>query len=57
VFASHPDEGRNVEILERLRDAGIHVAVRAGALRFSPHLYNAPDDIDRALEALDSLQT
>jgi cysteine desulfurase/selenocysteine lyase len=52
VFASHPDEGRNAEIFEQLREAGVDVALRVGALRFSPHLYNGPQDIDRALEVL-----
>lgn len=36
----------------RLREAGVDCALRAGSLRFSPHLYNDPGDIDRALEAL-----
>ena len=35
--------------------AGIHVAFRAGSLRISPHVYNTPDDIDRALAALKTL--
>jgi selenocysteine lyase/cysteine desulfurase len=38
--------------LERLRRAGIQAAGRAGALRFSFHLYNDEEDVDRALEAL-----
>jgi len=32
--------------------AGLDVACREGNLRLSPHLFNTPDDIDRALEAL-----
>lgn len=35
-----------------LRRAGVHVAVREGKLRFSPHGYNTDDEIDIALEAL-----
>ena len=38
--------------LARLERAGIRCAGRAGALRFSFHLYNTPEDVDRALEAL-----
>ncbi len=52
VFASHPDEWRNEDIFEALADAGVHCALRAGALRFSPHLYNSLDDVDRALAVL-----
>jgi selenocysteine lyase/cysteine desulfurase len=36
----------------RLRTAGVDCALRAESLRFSPHLYNDPGDIDRVLEAL-----
>ena len=37
---------------ERLARAGLIAAVRAGAVRLSFHLYNGPDDADRAAEAL-----
>jgi selenocysteine lyase/cysteine desulfurase len=37
---------------ERLERAGIRAAVRAGGLRVSSHLYNTPDDVDAALNAL-----
>lgn len=56
VFASHPDEARNEEIFGALTDAGVHCALRAGALRFSPHLYNGSADIERAVEVLDEFQ-
>jgi selenocysteine lyase/cysteine desulfurase len=39
-------------VCERLRAEGIHVALRDGALRLSPHLYNTRADIMRTLEAL-----
>ena len=52
VFASHPEDARNAEVFEALRAAGIHVAMRTGALRFSPHLYNGSADVERALEVL-----
>jgi selenocysteine lyase/cysteine desulfurase len=35
-----------------LVEGGIEVAYRRGALRLAPHLYNTPDDIDRALAVL-----
>jgi len=37
----------------RLVERGVHGALRRGRLRFSPHLYNEPAEIDRALAALD----
>jgi selenocysteine lyase/cysteine desulfurase len=37
---------------DRLRAAGVMAAGRAGRLRFSCHLYNDEQDVDRALEAL-----
>lgn len=37
---------------ERLRAAGIRTAIRAGAVRFSCHLYTTAADVDLALEAL-----
>jgi selenocysteine lyase/cysteine desulfurase len=40
------------EVFERLTAAGVHVAHRRGRIRISPHLYNSPDEIDRALELL-----
>jgi cysteine desulfurase / selenocysteine lyase len=52
VFASHPDPEQNAEMFDALRDAGVDVALRAGRLRFSPHLYNASQDVERALEVL-----
>ncbi|MDQ6926772.1 MAG: aminotransferase class V-fold PLP-dependent enzyme [Candidatus Eremiobacteraeota bacterium] len=37
----------------RLRAAGIAHSVREGAVRLSPHGYNTPADVDRALTVLD----
>jgi len=52
VFLSHKDRARNQVLYARLRERGIEVAYRRGALRLAPHLYNTPDDIDQALAAL-----
>ena len=52
VFLSHKDRARNQVLHARLRERGIEVAYRRGALRLAPHLYNTPDDIDRALAVL-----
>jgi selenocysteine lyase/cysteine desulfurase len=42
----------NVDGAERLEQAGIRAAVRAGGLRVSFHLYNTRDHVDAALDAL-----
>lgn len=52
VFASHPDAGRDEELFRELAEAGVHCAIRAGVLRFSPHLYNGAEDVERALAVL-----
>jgi selenocysteine lyase/cysteine desulfurase len=52
VFVSHRDAARNEAIYRALVKGGIHIALRRGRLRFSPHFYNTAEDIDRALSAL-----
>lgn len=54
VFISHKDARRNSEVYESLKSSGVYVALRAGKLRLSPHLYNTDDDIDQALSVLQS---
>jgi len=44
-----------VRVARHLNEAGVVVSPRIGAIRFSPHLYNTTDDIDRALETLQSV--
>jgi cysteine desulfurase / selenocysteine lyase len=39
-------------VRERLATAGVQVAEREGILRFSPHLYNTRQDVDRLRKAL-----
>lgn len=41
-----------VELVGRLKQAGISVAPRAGWVRTSPHFYISPDEIDRFLSEL-----
>jgi selenocysteine lyase/cysteine desulfurase len=52
LFVEPVERARAEEIQRALQVKRVHVAFRAGALRLSPHLYNTPGDIDRALEAL-----
>jgi selenocysteine lyase/cysteine desulfurase len=55
IFVSHREPMRNGEIHARLRDQRVFAAHRAGKLRFSPHLYNTNDEIDRAVSLLNSV--
>jgi cysteine desulfurase/selenocysteine lyase len=52
VLTSHPDRSRNAAIHATLRERDVEIAYRRGNLRFSPHLYNTAEDVDRALDAL-----
>ena len=42
------------EIITDLKAAQVFVSSRAGAIRFSPHLYNTAEDIDSALAEIDN---
>lgn len=55
VFGPHNGD-RTPRLHQRLTAAGVDVAYRRGQLRVSPHLYNTPADIDRALEVLDTAE-
>jgi selenocysteine lyase/cysteine desulfurase len=39
-------------LVRRLKDNGIIAAPRQGWVRFSPHFYISPDDIDRVVAVL-----
>jgi len=39
-------------LVESLREEGIVVAEREGAVRVSPHFYNSPDDIERLVSSI-----
>ena len=53
IVVSIGDPEKDAALYEDLRKEGIDIALRAGNLRFSPHLYNTASDIERALEALE----
>jgi selenocysteine lyase/cysteine desulfurase len=55
ILVSHRDPERNAGIHQGLKEKGIDTAFRRGRLRFSPHLYNTPVDIDRAIATLSKL--
>ncbi|GAA5077040.1 aminotransferase class V-fold PLP-dependent enzyme [Roseibacterium beibuensis] len=46
LFATE-DEKRMELLRSRLAEARVHVAMRAGAMRISPHFYNSQSDIER----------
>ena len=52
VFSDRAED-RNATRYDALSAAGIHVALRAGHLRISPHCFNTFSDVDRALTILD----
>jgi cysteine desulfurase/selenocysteine lyase len=54
LVVTHRQPERNAALFQALKQAGIDLAMREGNLRFSPHLYNSDDDIDRALAILNA---
>ncbi len=48
------DAGRAVQVQQALKSRNVAVAVRAGLLRYSLHLYNSVGDVDKAVEATGS---
>jgi cysteine desulfurase / selenocysteine lyase len=49
-----PRKSDSASLLSRLAANGIDAAQREGALRFAPHLYNAPADLARAAAVLNA---
>jgi len=54
ILISHVEPERNKAIHKLLQEERIFISFREGLLRFSPHLYNTPTDIDRTLTVLNS---
>jgi selenocysteine lyase/cysteine desulfurase len=52
LLAARHSQIATTEVHEQLTESKIACAVRGGALRFSPHFYNQPSDIQRLLDAL-----
>lgn len=52
VLFSHPDPEENAPLHARLAARGLHVALRRGLLRASPHVHNTEEEVDRLLAAL-----
>ncbi len=47
-------EAMPADLIPKLKDRGIHVSLRGGAIRVSPHLFNDLGDVDRLFEGLDA---
>jgi selenocysteine lyase/cysteine desulfurase len=56
ILVSHKEPARNKAIFELLQEEKVFISFREGLLRFSPHLYNTPKDIDKALGILNILE-
>lgn len=54
VLADAGSRERSAALHARLAEAGVDVALREGRLRFSPHVHNTAEDVERALEAVRS---
>jgi cysteine desulfurase / selenocysteine lyase len=57
VVVSAADPGDNEAVCQRLADAGIDAALRAGNVRLSPHLYNTSGQIEYAMAILTGATT
>jgi cysteine desulfurase / selenocysteine lyase len=55
VYVTHRQRDLNESVHRQLGRGGVDIALRDGNLRFSPHLDNTADDVDRALHLLGSL--
>ena len=56
IVLSHKDKSKNLHVFGQLKDQGIYAAFWKGNIRFSPHIYNSFQQIDKALSVLESAQ-
>lgn len=49
---THEDKARNDVIYEKLVAAGVNLSLRGGGLRFAPHYYNTPEEVEEFLALL-----
>ena len=55
VVIRHRIDDRTARASDALRAARIHVAMRSGSIRLSPHFFNSADDIDGAVDVLNAV--
>ncbi len=52
VVFSHYDKSKNRQMFKSLTERGIYTAFWKGNIRIAPHIYNAPEEIEKILELL-----
>ena len=52
ILSFHRPDITNAATVAVLQDRGIHIGLREGAFRASPHYYNSEDEIDALVNAL-----
>jgi selenocysteine lyase/cysteine desulfurase len=55
ILVSHKKPERNKPIYEFLTEGKVFISFREGLMRFSPHLYNTKEDIEKTLNILNSI--
>lgn len=55
ILLMHATAEKTHQAYEALRQSNVHVAMRAGSIRVSPHVYNTVADIDRTVEVLNTV--
>jgi len=55
IVLRHRLEGHTERAFQALQAARIHIAIRSGNIRISPHLYNSAHDIDRLVDVLNAI--
>lgn len=55
ILAAVPPDGDVIRSAKALESAGIIVAPREGAVRFSPHAYNGTEEVERIFAAADEI--
>ena len=57
ILAAVPPRGESRSWAKALEERGVIVSPREGAVRFSPHAGNDLDEIERALAAIDAIES
>jgi selenocysteine lyase/cysteine desulfurase len=57
IVLTHVESAETPASYEALQRANVHVAMRAGSIRVSPHVYNSVADIDVAVDVLNARQS
>lgn len=55
IIAAEHSEYESARIVNELKEKGVVAAERLGRVRFSPHIYNSPEQVERVGEILDEI--